>query len=94
MSVDSTDELDAILDKHRICPNGRPDNTCEPCKRADVEAKAALQSLIEDARVDELNKLKVQFIRSHWERLCGERNSWAKYVDRRIAQLSNSKEGK
>lgn len=58
MSVDSTDELDAILDKHRICPNGRPDNTCEPCKRADVEAKAALQSLIEDARKQELEWFK------------------------------------
>ena len=51
-------------------------------KRAEVEA-----------RIDELkNRLKVQFIPSHWHRLCEETNSWAKYVDRRIAQLNQSLE--
>ena len=43
-----------------------------------------------EARVDELeNRLRVQFIPSHWERLRNETNSWAKYVDRRIAELKH-----
>jgi hypothetical protein len=47
-----------------------------------------------EARIDELeNKLRVQFITSHWQRLCNETNSWAKYVDRRIAKLSKPIDG-
>lgn len=46
-----------------------------------------------EARIDELeNRLRVQFIPSHWARLCAEVNSWAKYVDRRIAQLKAQQE--
>ena len=46
-----------------------------------------------EARLDELeNRLRVQFIPSHWARLCAEVNSWAKYVDRRIAELKAQKE--
>ena len=46
-----------------------------------------------EARIDELeNRLRVQFIPSHWERLCTEVNSWAKYVDRRIAELEAQQE--
>ena len=46
-----------------------------------------------EARIDELeNRLRVQFIPSHWERLCAEVNSWAKYVDRRIAELKAQQE--
>lgn len=42
-----------------------------------------------EARIDELqNRLRVQFIPSHWERLRNETNSWAAYVDRRIAALT------
>ena len=45
------------------------------------------------ARIDELeNRLKVQFIPSHWERLRSETNSWAKYVDRRIGELKQELE--
>lgn len=60
--------------------------------RPQSETLQAIISLIEQevvkARIDELrNRLRVQFIPSHWERLCGETNSWAKYVDRRIAEL-------
>ena len=104
MSVDSTDELDAILDKHRICPNGRPDNTCEPCKRADVEAKAALQSLIED-RVKKANSTGHWYVKSvqldayhnmaHYC-VCGYRTSQRGAIDGHVewqkAQLSNSKD--
>lgn len=43
-----------------------------------------------EARIDELeNRLRVQFIPSHWERLRNETNSWAKYVDRRISELKH-----
>lgn len=46
-----------------------------------------------EARIDELeNRLRVQFIPSHWERLRTEVNSWAKYVDRRIAELKAQQE--
>lgn len=46
-----------------------------------------------EARIDELeNRLRVQFIPSHWARLCAEVNSWAKYVDRRIAELKAQQE--
>ncbi|RTL04828.1 hypothetical protein EKK58_09390 [Candidatus Dependentiae bacterium] len=46
-----------------------------------------------EARLDELeNRLRVQFIPSHWARLCAEVNSWAKYVDRRIAELKSQQE--
>ena len=46
-----------------------------------------------EARIDELeNRLRVQFIPSHWERLRSETNSWAKYVDRRIAELKQELE--
>lgn len=46
-----------------------------------------------EARIDELeNRLRVQFIPSHWARLCAEVNSWAKYVDRRIAELKAKQE--
>ena len=46
-----------------------------------------------EARIDELeNRLRVQFIPSHWVRLCAEVNSWAKYVDRRIAELKAQQE--
>lgn len=56
---------------------------CMACGNDRVETAAR------EARIDELqNRLKVQFIPSHWTRLCSETNSWAKYVDRRIAQLN------
>ncbi len=46
-----------------------------------------------EARINELeNRLRVQFIPSHWARLCAEVNSWAKYVDRRIAELKAQQE--
>ena len=46
-----------------------------------------------EARLDELeNRLRVQFIPSHWERLRTEVNSWAKYVDKRIAELKAQQE--
>ena len=46
-----------------------------------------------EQRIDELEgRLKVQFIPSHWKRLCAETNSWAKYVDRRISELERKKE--
>ena len=52
--------------------------------------KQDVKNLLVEARIDELeNRLKVQFIPSHWQRLCGEVNSWAKYVDRRIEQLKS-----
>ena len=46
-----------------------------------------------EARIDELeNRLRVQFIPSHWARLCAGVNSWAKYVNRRIAKLKAQQE--
>jgi len=43
-----------------------------------------------EARIDELeNRLRVQFI---WARLYAEVNSWAKYVERRIAELKAQQE--
>lgn len=46
-----------------------------------------------EARIDELeNRLRAQFIPSHWERLRSETNSWAKYVDRRIGELKQELE--
>lgn len=49
-----------------------------------------LERAVREARLDELHRLKVQFISSHWERLRAEVNSWAKYVDRRIAELEST----
>ena len=46
-----------------------------------------------EGRIDELeNRLRIQFLPSQWERMCAEVNSWAKWVDRRIAQLKEGKE--
>lgn len=54
------------------------------------ELEAIHQQEIVKARIDEWDRLRVQFISSHWERLRSETNSWAKYVDRRIAELSQT----
>lgn len=71
-------------------------------RRAESDGKGLMQGVDEfmllitqysltkqlEARADELeNRLRVQFIPSHWERLRNETNSWAKYVDRRISEL-------
>lgn len=63
----------------------------------DGKLDAAMESVYQysltkqlEARIDELeNRLRVQFIPSHWERLRNETNSWAKYVDRRISELKH-----
>lgn len=60
---------------------GCPDPSIEDIKQA-IQAHLKQQDIT--SRIDEL---EIQFIQSHWARLCREVNSWAKYVDRRIDEL-------
>lgn len=100
-------ELEAQLDKIFPCDcsftKGFAFKSGDPCDGSCVNApykKAVLELITADrkrvaleARIDELeNRLRVQFIPSHWARLCAEVNSWAKYVDRRIAELKAQQE--
>lgn len=40
-----------------------------------------------EARIDELGLIKIQFTKFKWDELRLEKYSWAKYIDRRIAEL-------
>ena len=93
-SLTEIEERHNIKDVCKICPDcvedGCRPNTndwCRTCAAIDVWTAQKVQ----EARIDELqNRLRVQFIPSHWARLCAETNSWAKYVDRRIAELTSN----
>ena len=75
---------------HRLAPADYTEN----CTNVVMELITADRKRVElEARIDELeNRLRVQFIPSYWARLCAEVNFWAKYVDRRIADLKAQQE--
>jgi len=95
-----TEKDKELSEKLRVMIRGYLRNYTDIARDSSVYANEVLSLTTADrervaleARIDELeNRLRVQFIPSHWARLCAEVNSWAKYVDRRIAELKAQQE--